>query len=146
MSTGAGEAAPQKRPALAGPGVNNPPGLFQSLETTSHFSVWRTAANSTGVRYPNALWGRCSLYSTRQPSRIILASAKERKIFPVQTLVAQLVMEAFDIGLFPGTSGLDVKGFDLLILPPVLDGFGDKLRTVVAAHRFGCTVAFDDSF
>src|ERR1700747_2419453 len=80
MSTGAGEAAPQKRPALAGPVVNNRFGLFKSLETTSHSSVLLAAANSTGVRYPNALWGRCSLYSTRQPSKIILASASEQKI------------------------------------------------------------------
>jgi len=50
MSTGAGEAAPQKRPVLAGPVVNNPRGLFKSLETTSHFSVLRAAANSTSVR------------------------------------------------------------------------------------------------
>jgi hypothetical protein len=59
MPTGAGAAAPQKRPALAGPVVNNPQGLFKSLETTSHFFVLRAAANSTAVRHLKPLWGRC---------------------------------------------------------------------------------------
>ena len=37
MSTGAGEAVFEKRSALAGPVVNNPSGLFKSLETTLDF-------------------------------------------------------------------------------------------------------------
>jgi len=59
MPTGAGEAAPHNRPALARPVVNKPQGLFKSLETTSHFFVLRAAANSTGVRHLKALWARC---------------------------------------------------------------------------------------
>src|SRR5271165_2893934 len=73
MSTGVGETASQRRSALAGPVVNNPSGLFKSLETTSHFGS-RRVANSTGVRYPNALCGRCLLYSTRHCSKTTLAS------------------------------------------------------------------------
>jgi hypothetical protein len=49
MSTGAGETVFEKRLALAGPVVNNPAGLFKSLETTAHFGFWQ-AANSVGVR------------------------------------------------------------------------------------------------
>src|SRR5260221_13357270 len=45
----AGETVFEKRSALAGPVVNNPAGLFKSLETTAHFGFWR-AANSVGVR------------------------------------------------------------------------------------------------
>jgi hypothetical protein len=43
MSTRAGETALKRRSALAGPVVNNPSGLFKSLETTPHFGLWRTA-------------------------------------------------------------------------------------------------------
>src|SRR5260221_627859 len=39
MSTGAGETVFEKRSALAGPVVNNPAGLFKSLETTAHFGL-----------------------------------------------------------------------------------------------------------
>jgi len=61
-------------------------------------------ANSPGVWYPSELWGRHSLYSFRQG----------HEEFLIQAFVAQLVMEALDIPVFPWTAGRDVEDFELL--------------------------------
>src|SRR5258708_29603771 len=52
------------------------------------------------------------------------------KDFPVQTFIAQLVMEAFDEWLLPRCSWLDVDGFDGVIGHPISDGVSDELRAV----------------
>ena len=55
--------------------------------------------------------------------------------FPVETFIAQFVVEPLNVGLFPRRPRLNVQSFfDLLVGKPVLDGFGDKLRTIIAAH------------
>ena len=70
MSTGAGEAAPQKRPALAGPVVNNTPALFNSLETTLHFFMvfraFRVCAqdrNTSAFAFNHLLWRQSVLFT-----------------------------------------------------------------------------------
>ena len=57
--------------------------------------------------------------------------------FAVKAFIAQLVVEAFNMPVFPRASRLDVERLDLLGLQPVLDAVGDKLGPVVAAQVFG---------
>jgi hypothetical protein len=54
------------------------------------------------------------------------------KEFPVQALVAQLVVEAFDVAVFPRAARFDVDGFDPVLLQPVLDRIGDEFRPAAA--------------
>src|SRR5258708_12370625 len=61
----------------------------------------------------------------------------------VQAFIAQLVVEAFDTGLFPGCSGLDISASDRLTLEPVLNGLGNKLWSIIAAHVFGRAIMLD---
>ena len=65
------------------------------------------------------------------------------KDFPIQTFIAQLVMEALDEGLLPRRPWLDVDGFDVVIGHPISDRVSDELRAVVAAQMFGQSVAVD---
>jgi hypothetical protein len=65
------------------------------------------------------------------------------KDFPIQTFIAQLVMEALDEGLLPRRPWLDVDGFDVVIGHPISDSVSDELRAVVAAQMFGQSVAVD---
>src|SRR5258708_29294551 len=65
------------------------------------------------------------------------------KDFPVQTFIAQLVMEALDEWLLPRCPWLDVEDFDIVIGHPISDSISDELRDVVAAQMFGHSVAFD---
>src|SRR5580704_6747266 len=68
------------------------------------------------------------------------------KDFPVQTFIAQLVMEALDEGLLPRCSWLDVDGFYVIIGHPIADGVSDELRAVVAAQMLGHSVALNRRF
>src|SRR5260370_7821602 len=65
------------------------------------------------------------------------------KDFPVQTFIAQLVMEALDEWLLARCPWLDVEDFDVVIGHPISDSVSDELRAVVAAQMFGYSVAFD---
>src|SRR5260370_7979960 len=65
------------------------------------------------------------------------------KDFPVQTFIAQLVMEALDEWLLPRCPWLDVEDFDGVIGHPISDSLSDELRAVVAAQMFGYSVASD---
>jgi hypothetical protein len=112
--------------------------LFKSLETTSHFGLGRVA-HSAGVRYPKAL---CGVFDSPLLEDT-LCLGQRGKDFPVQAPIAQLAVEAFEVGLFPGRSGLDVEGSDVLALQPVLDGFGDKLWAIIAPDMPRCAMAFD---
>ena len=46
--------------------------------------------------------------------------------FPVEELIPQLVMEAFDVPILPWAAGSDVKSLHSLVPQPVLDGVGDE--------------------
>lgn len=58
------------------------------------------------------------------------------KEFSVKALVAQLIMEAFDMAVFPGTAWLDGDRLDVTVTHPILDCIGDELRAIVAAQVF----------
>ncbi len=51
--------------------------------------------------------------------------------FTVETLPAELVVEAFHIAVLPGTARINVDGLDALFSEPLLNGCRDKLRAVV---------------
>jgi hypothetical protein len=55
-------------------------------------------------------------------------------------------METLNVGLFPRRAGLDVETFDALSFEPVLDSFGDKLRSVITADKLRCALGSDDPF
>jgi hypothetical protein len=61
----------------------------------------------------------------------------------VQAFVAQLVVEAFDIGLFPGCSGLDISASDPLALEPVLNRLGNELWSIVATQVLRRAITLD---
>src|ERR1700751_2798749 len=61
----------------------------------------------------------------------------------VQAFVAQLVVEAFDIGLFPRRSGSDISAFDPLALEPVLNRLGNELWAIIAAQVLGRAITLD---
>ena len=50
----------------------------------------------------------------------VLCLEEAREPFTIEQFVSQLVVKAFDPGLFPGRSWCDVEGFDLFGLKPVL--------------------------
>src|SRR5260221_12704478 len=52
-------------------------------------------------------------------------------------------MEAFDIGLFPGCSGLDISASDPLALEPVLNRLGNELWSIVAAQVLRRAITLD---
>ena len=62
---------------------------------------------------------------------------------PIEAFIAELVMEAFDVAIFPWGARRDVEGLDSLIREPILDGVGDELRAIVASDVIGCSVALD---
>jgi hypothetical protein len=64
----------------------------------------------------------------------------------VQTFIAQLVVEAFDIGLFPRCSSLDISASDRLVLEPVLNGLSNELRSIIGAQVFGRAITLDRGF
>ena len=47
---------------------------------------------------------------------------------------------------FPRTAQLDVEGSHFLVLQPVLEAIGDKLRTVIASNVLWCSITGDDNF
>ena len=61
----------------------------------------------------------------------------------VQALIAQLIMEAFDIGLFPGGSGLDISASDPLVHEPGLNGLGNELWSIITAQVLGRAITLD---
>ena len=68
------------------------------------------------------------------------------KELPVKAFIAELVMEAFDVPVFPWGARRDVEGLDALIREPVLDGIGDELWAIVTSDVLGCSVALDSRF
>ena len=54
--------------------------------------------------------------------------------FAVKAFIAQLVMKALNMPVFPGNPGFDVKRFYLLGFQPVLHVGGDKLRPIYATQ------------
>src|SRR5438552_18735577 len=63
--------------------------------------------------------------------------------FAVKALVAQLVVEAFDVAVLPRASRFDVDGFYFILLEPVLNRIGDELGAVVAAQMVGPAVSLE---
>jgi hypothetical protein len=61
--------------------------------------------------------------------------------FAVKAFIAQLVVKAFNMPVFPRAPRLDVERLDFLSLQPVLNAVGDKLGTIVAAQVFGHSMA-----
>jgi hypothetical protein len=59
----------------------------------------------------------------------------------VEAFVVQLVVEAFDVAVFPRLAGPDIDRGDLIFLEPIPDRIGDKLRPVVTADVGGLAVA-----
>lgn len=57
------------------------------------------------------------------------------KHFPVQKLVTQFAIHAFDEAVLPGTARLDILDPGACLLQPLPQGFGDKFRAVVAAQK-----------
>ena len=55
--------------------------------------------------------------------------------FPVEAFVAQFVVEAFDVTVFPRAAGPDVDRFDFVFLEPVAEGVGDELPPLQAAAQ-----------
>lgn len=62
------------------------------------------------------------------------------KEIAIQTFLAQLVEEALDVGILPGTAWRDKDGFAVLLWQPSPYGVGDELRSIVAAQMFGRTM------
>jgi hypothetical protein len=50
--------------------------------------------------------------------------------FAVEAFIPELVVEAFNVAVFPRAARFDIDGFDLLLLEPVLDGIRDELRSL----------------
>lgn len=63
-----------------------------------------------------------------------LGAAEGVEELAVEELVAELVVEALDVGVLPRGAGRDVERADVLGHEPVADGVGDELRAVVAAQ------------
>ena len=81
------------------------------------------------------------MYSTRQLFQDNASLVQIAEEFAVQAFIAQLVMKALDMPVFPRAPRLDVERLDLLRLQPVLHAGGDKLRAIVAAQVFGHSIA-----
>ena len=64
----------------------------------------------------------------------------------VEAFIAELVMEAFYVAVFPWGARRDVEGLNSLIRELILDGIGDELRAIVASDVFWCSVALDSRF
>jgi hypothetical protein len=65
---------------------------------------------------------------------------KRAEEFPVQALVTQLVVEAFNVVVLPWETRGDVDRLNLLLGQPILDAVGDKLWPFVAAQMFGHSI------
>jgi len=66
--------------------------------------------------------------------------------FPVQALVAEFIVEALDVGLFPRRTRADVKRPDLALIHPIPDGPCNEFRAVIAANMLWLTVLLDGLF
>lgn len=60
--------------------------------------------------------------------------------FPVEQLVAQLVVKALNVAVFPRAARRDIERLDRFLLEPVLDGVGDELRPIVAANMLRAAI------
>ena len=68
-----------------------------------------------------------------------LGFCQAAKDLPVQAFRPQLLVEAFSVGVLPGTAGRDVFRLHLLGGQEELHSAGDELRTVVRAEIARCT-------
>ena len=78
-----------------------------------------------------------------RPARIVVTSpaldddlglSKREEDFAIEELIPQPGVEALDEAVLPGTSRCDVCGAGTNRRDPVLDGFGDELRTVIRSN------------
>ncbi len=60
--------------------------------------------------------------------------------FAVEAFIPELVVEAFDVAVFPRGTGPDIERFNFVFFEPVADGVGDELRAIVAADVLGLAV------
>ena len=87
----------------------------RSLESAVNDSVFSAppincfAANSSGVRSPSELCGRSVLYSTRQASMTSPCLRHGHEPVLVQALVAELAVEALDVGVLVRLAGPDER-------------------------------------
>ena len=65
---------------------------------------------------------------------------QRKKEFAVKALVAQFVVETFNVSVLPGGTRLDVLCGDCRPAKPFLNSFGDELWSVVAPDKFWCSV------
>ncbi len=63
--------------------------------------------------------------------------------FPVQTFFAETAIEAFHIAILPWTARINVEGFDIVFLEPLLDCCGDELGSVVRADVLRGSMTLD---
>lgn len=58
----------------------------------------------------------------------------------IEAFIPDLVMEAFNVAIFPWAARFDVQSLDVLGVKPVLYCIGHKLRHVIATHVFGSAI------
>ena len=86
-----------------------------------HLVANRTVWSNLIVVNTPSLAFTLSLVETEEPVR-------------VQTLAAELAVEAFADGILPGLAGIDQRGLDLVIGHPLQQRPRDELRLVVGAQ------------
>lgn len=78
-----------------------------------------------------------------RPDRIVVTSpalddylsfSKREEDFAIQQFIPQTGVEALDEAVLPGASRCDVCGAGTHRRDPVLDSFGDELRTVIRSN------------
>ena len=62
----------------------------------------------------------------------------------IEALIANLAVEAFDIGVLIGFSGLDKLVSDLSFVSPGIQSTAGKLRAVVGKQAFGLATKFNE--
>ena len=62
----------------------------------------------------------------------------------IEALIANLAVEAFNIGVLIGFSGLDKLVSDLLFVSPGIQSTASKLRAVVGKQAFGLATKFNE--
>src|ERR1700679_140454 len=90
----------------------------------------RTGSERTSS-VPGAGPGACGAAAYAEDQHLRFLQARED--LPVQQLIAQLPIEAFDVSILPRTPRLDEQRLHSKILQPVTHHRGRELRAVVAA-------------
>jgi hypothetical protein len=92
-------------------------------------------ANSLGVRWPSALWGRSRLYSSLQVSTIHLARARFTNQRWFKTLIPEPPVEAFDEGVLDWLARVDEPQLDAVLVRSLVEHPARELRAVVHQDR-----------